>query len=157
MNRYGKILNGKTEVKVTPMRGMDKVYEQVSADVCPDGFKPVERVLPYPRPEPGKEVAFIIRDEGDMLVKTGFLVDAGTRFYGRTFSKLKVVAALIEAKLWPTVKEWIVNSGLYDLYLAAQNFSEEDPYFIRGKSEMMSALGMDEKAVEAILSQCVAD
>lgn len=157
MNRYGKILNGKTEVKVTPMRGMDKVYEQVSAEACPEGFKPVERVLPYPKPGYGEEIAFVIKDEGDRLTKTGFIVKAGTAFSGRTFSKLKVVAALIEAKLWPTVKEWIINSGLYDLYLAAQNFSEDDPYFIRGKSEMMSALRMDENAVEAILSQCVAD
>lgn len=75
----------------------------------------------------------------------------------RTFSKLKVVAALIEAKLWPTVKAWIEGSGLYDLYLAAQDFSEADPYFTRGKAELMAALGLDEATVESILSQCVAE
>lgn len=73
----------------------------------------------------------------------------------RRFSKLKVVAALMEAGVWREVKDYIEGAGLYDLYLAAQDFREDNPYFVRGKAQLMTSLGWTEEQAEAILAQCV--
>jgi len=73
----------------------------------------------------------------------------------RVFSKLKCVAALIEAGVWNEVKDYIEGAGLYDLYLAAQDFREDNPYFTSGKAQLMTSLGWTEEQAEALLSQCV--
>ena len=73
----------------------------------------------------------------------------------RTFSKLKVVVALRAYGVWPRVKEWIIANDLYDLYLAAQDFSEADPYFTQGKAALQALLGLTDEQVEAILAECV--
>ena len=70
----------------------------------------------------------------------------------RTFSKLKVVAALTNAGAWQQVKAWIEGAGLYDLYLAAQDFAEDNGYFVQGKTALQSALGWTDEQVEKILS-----
>lgn len=73
----------------------------------------------------------------------------------RTFSKLKVVAALTSAGVWPQVKAWIEANGLYDLYLAAQDFAEDNEYFVSGRAALAASLGWTDEQVEALLSQCV--
>ena len=73
----------------------------------------------------------------------------------RVFSKLKCVAALMEAGVWQEVKDYIEGAGLYDFYLAAQDFREDNPYFVRGKAQLMTSLGWTEEQVEALLAQCV--
>ena len=45
--------------------------------------------------------------------------------------------------------------GLYDLYLAAQDFREDNEYFVRGKTALIEALSLTEEQVEAILQKCV--
>lgn len=74
----------------------------------------------------------------------------------RTFSKLKCVAALMEAGVWSQVKNYIEGAGLYDLYLAAQDFREDNPYFVSGKAQLMASLGWTDEQTEAILSEAVA-
>lgn len=73
----------------------------------------------------------------------------------RVFSKLKCVAALMEAGVWHEVKNYIEGAGLYDLYLAAQDFREDNPYFVSGKAQLMASLGWTEEQAEAILAKCV--
>ena len=73
----------------------------------------------------------------------------------RTFSKLKCVAALMEAGVWHEVKNYIEGAGLYDLYLAAQDFREDNPYFVSGKAQLMASLGWTEEQAEALLAKCV--
>lgn len=73
----------------------------------------------------------------------------------RVFSKLKCVAALTEAGVWQEVKNYIEGAGLYDLYLAAQDFREDNPYFVSGKAQLMTSLGWTEEQAEALLSRCV--
>ena len=70
----------------------------------------------------------------------------------RTFSKLKIVAALMQANVWEQVKQYIIDAGLYDLYLAAQDFREDNEYFLQGKTVLMSQLGWDNAQVENILA-----
>lgn len=70
----------------------------------------------------------------------------------RTFSKLRIVAALMEAKVWDTVKQYIIDHDLYDLYLAAQEFAEDNQYFTQGEAQLQSALGWTDEQVEAVLA-----
>lgn len=71
----------------------------------------------------------------------------------RTFSKLRIVASLTDAGVWPQVKQYIEQAGLYDLYLAAQDFAEDNEYFAQGKTALQSALGWTDAQVEAVLAQ----
>ena len=75
----------------------------------------------------------------------------------RVFSKLKIVAALMEAGVWAQVKAYITEAGLYDLYLAAQDFKEDNPYFLRGKAALQTALGWTDEQVEAVLAASIAE
>lgn len=75
----------------------------------------------------------------------------------RIFSKLKVVIALKEANLWVLTKTWIEENGLYDHYLAAQNFAEDNEFFLRGKNELQQLAQLTDEQIETILVGCVAD
>ena len=80
-----------------------------------------------------------------------------TKWQPRTFSKMKCVVALKKAGVWVHVKEWIVANDLYDEYIAAQDFKEDNPFFLVGKAALQAALGWTDEQVEALLSQCVAE
>ena len=71
----------------------------------------------------------------------------------RVFSKLRIVAALMQANVWAQVKAYIEQAGLYDLYLAAQEFAEDNEYFMQGKAALQSALGWTDEQVEAVLQE----
>lgn len=74
----------------------------------------------------------------------------------RTFSKLRAIAALKAAGVWAQVKAWIETEGLMDEYLAAQDFKEDNEYFVRGLGALKAQLGWSDEQAEAVLSQCVA-
>jgi hypothetical protein len=101
-------------------------------------------------------------DADHYAVATGWVRDGDTwkRVYEvrkyppappRVFSKLKVVAALMQANVWTQVKAYIEQAGLYDLYLAAQEFAEDDEYFTQGKAALQSELGWTDEQVERVL------
>lgn len=73
----------------------------------------------------------------------------------RTFSKLRIVAALTTAGVWDSVKQLLIERGLYDLFLAAQNFAEDNEYFEQGKAALQTALGWTNEQVEAVLAASV--
>ena len=73
----------------------------------------------------------------------------------RTFSQLKIVSALMEANVWRQVKAYIEREGLYDLYLAAQEFAENNKYFKQGKTALQTALGWTDAQVEDVLKASV--
>jgi hypothetical protein len=74
----------------------------------------------------------------------------------RTFSKLKITAALMKIEKWLPVRDYLVQAGLYDLYLAAQDFKEDDEFFVKGLTELKAKFGMSDEEVEAILKEGVA-
>ena len=74
----------------------------------------------------------------------------------RVFSKLKITTALMKIEKWLPVRDYLVQSGMYDLYLAAQDFKEDDEFFIKGLSELKTKFGMSEEEIEAILKQAEA-
>lgn len=73
----------------------------------------------------------------------------------RTFSKLKITAALMKIEKWLPVRDYLVQSGMYDLYLAAQDFKEDDEFFVKGLTELKAKFGMSDEEVEAILKEGV--
>lgn len=73
----------------------------------------------------------------------------------RTFSKLRIVAALTQAGIWDSVKQLLIERGLYDLFLAAQNFAEDNEFFAQGKAALQSALGWTDAQVEQVLAASV--
>ena len=74
----------------------------------------------------------------------------------RTFSKYKMVAALMAANLWDGVKAWIEGQdGAYDLYLAAEDISEDEPLLAQGIAALKAELGITDEQVEAILAASV--
>lgn len=68
-----------------------------------------------------------------------------------TYSKMRVVIALKELGVWPQVKQWIIDQDLYDEYLAAQDFAEDDPAFIQGRAALQAVLGLTDAQVQEIL------
>lgn len=74
----------------------------------------------------------------------------------RTFSKYKLVGALMQAQVWPQVKAWIESvPGAYDLYLAAEDISEDEPLLKDGIAEVKKLLGWTDEQVEAVLAASV--
>lgn len=74
----------------------------------------------------------------------------------RTFSKYKMVSALIAADVWPQVKAWIEGvPGAYDLYLAAEDISEDEPLLAQGIAAVKEMLGWTDAQVEAVLAASV--
>lgn len=73
----------------------------------------------------------------------------------RTFSKLRIVAALTTAGVWDAVKQLLIERGLYDLFLAAQDFAEDNQYFKSGLGILQAQLGWTDEQVEAVLAASV--
>ena len=73
----------------------------------------------------------------------------------RVFSKLKLVAALKEADKWVLVKTWIEERGLWDYYLAAQNFREDNEMFSDALAAIKAYARMSDEDAEAILKNCI--
>jgi len=106
--------------------------------------------------------------EGKVAVATGYEVRDGAwhRTYRyedapppppRTFSKYRLVAALMQAEVWPQVKEWIESvPGAYDLYLAAEDISEDEPLLAQGIAAVKELLGWTDEQVAAVLDAAVA-
>lgn len=72
----------------------------------------------------------------------------------RTFSKFKVVRLLTEMGIWLKVRDYIVAKGLYDFFLAAQDFKEDDQFFVEGLTLLMGELGLADEQIENILKKC---
>ena len=74
----------------------------------------------------------------------------------RTFSKYKLVGALMQAQVWPQVKARIESvPGAYDLYLAAEDISEDEQLLKDGIAEVKKLLGWTDEQVEAVLAASV--
>lgn len=112
---------------------------------------------PTPTPPEGKVAVFdgYALDETDGKWHAQYHVEDAPPPMPRKFSKLKCVVALTRAGVWDAVKAYIEQAGLYDLYLAAQDFAEDNDYFTQGKAQLQTALGWDDEQVEAILAECV--
>lgn len=155
-DRYGKIVDGELVYAPRALRvGNAVVCNPAPGQYVAQGWLPVVEEPPQ-------------TDAAHYAVPTGWREADGRieRVYEvrevpppppRVFSKLKVVAALMDAGVWVQVKAWIESKGLYDLYLAAQEFAEDNEWFISGRAALAATLGWTDEQVEALLARCVED
>ena len=109
---------------------------------------------PIPTPPEGKIVeygGYELGESDNLWHKQWVVVDAPP-LPPRTFSKLRIVAALTTAGVWDSVKQLLIERGFYDLFLAAQDFREDNEYFANGKAALQSALGWTDAQVEQVLA-----
>ena len=158
MNRnYGKLVAGEVEyapAKITKDDGT--VISNPSAETyLAAGWKRIVDELPAA--EPGHTVEVSGWDEtADSIVRIYKQVpDETPETKARVFSKLKLVAALKEADKWVLVKTWIEERGLWDYYLAAQNFREDNEMFSEAIAAVKRYAGMSDDDAEAILKNCI--
>ena len=158
-SKYGK-LEGNTVVYAPDTLGAEggvKINPS-EASYLAAGWKRI--VDEPPRPEDGCRVEPSGWTEGETTLTRTYKQVRGPAkppAGPRVFSKLKVVVALKEANLWILTKAWIEEHGLYDHYLAAQDFSEDNEWFLQGRDEIKRLAGKTDAEVEAILSQCVVE
>ena len=110
-----------------------------------------------PSPPEGKAVASTRYEVEDNRVVAVYEYDDAPPPPPRTFSKLKLVAALIEAGVWAQVKAYVEEVGIYDLFLAAQDFREDNEFFASNLALLKQQLGWTDEQVEAILAASEAD
>lgn len=75
----------------------------------------------------------------------------------RTFSKLRLINALMSRNLWSAVRDWLDASGYYDLFVAAQDFREDHPQFAAALTAARTRFSLSESEITAILSESAAD
>ena len=157
MNRnYGK-LNG-AEVEYAPdniTKDGEVISNPSAATYLAAGWK---RIIDNPpAAEDGCTVLPSGWDEGeDAITRTYKQVpDEKPPEKARVFSKLKLVSALKVADKWVLVKTWIEERGLWDYYLAAQNFREDNEMFAEALAAIKSYARMSDDDAEAILKNCI--
>ena len=98
----------------------------------------------------------------------------------RTFSKLRLINALMSRNLWPAVRDWLDATGYYDLFVAqplavhsgfalraqatrplrggriAQDFREDHPQFAAALAAARTRFSLPDSEIAAILDECVA-
>ena len=96
-------------------------------------------------------------DEGETEITRIYkqVPDEPTPEKARVFSKLKLVTALKAADKWVLVKTWIEERGLWDYYLAAQNFREDNAMFAEALAAIKTYARISDEDAEAILKECV--
>ena len=158
MNRnYGRLVGGEVEyapAKITKDDGT--VIMSPSAETyLAAGWKRI--VDEPPTAEDGCTVEVSGWDEtADSIVRVYKQVpDEPTPSKARVFSKLKLVAALKAADKWVLVKTWIEERGLWDYYLAAQNFREDNEMFSEAVAAIKEYARMSDEDAEAILKNCI--
>ena len=154
--KYGRLANGRIEYAPNALETDDGVKINPSrASYLAAGWKEVVDVKPTAEPGCRVEVSGW-REDAETLTCVYKVVPGETPPAGpRVFSKLKLVAALKAADKWVLVKTWIEERGLWDYYLAAQNFREDNEMFAEALSAVKRYAGMSDDEAEAILKGCV--
>lgn len=75
----------------------------------------------------------------------------------RTFSKLRLVTALTERGLWAAIRDWLDETGYYDLFAAAQDIREDHPQFAAALTAARTRFSLTPDQIAAILSESAAD
>ena len=71
----------------------------------------------------------------------------------RTYSKLRLVTALASRGLWSAFRDWLIETDLYDIFLAAQSFRSDHPQFTAALSAAQSNFNLTPPETAAILEE----
>ena len=146
--KYGRIIDGRFEPAPNCIKND---FNLTAEKYLAAGYMPVEEEPP--NTQDGMEPVSLEYVEGNGKIFSRWVYRALVKA-PRIFSKLKTVEALIGLGVWPEVREWIEAQGLYDLYLAAVEFSEDDARFVAGVHALKNKIGLSDEQVENILARC---
>ena len=71
----------------------------------------------------------------------------------RTFSKLRLVTALTERGLWAAIRDWLEETGYYDLFAAAQDIREDHPQFAAALAAIRTRFSLTPDQIAAVLAE----
>ena len=159
MNRkFGKLVDGKLVYAPSMVAHDGRSYinpkepDYLKADDGP--WYPVEPLPPPVEPAPEGyhylNNAWVFNEELKQFESNYILVENPPP-EPRVFSTSKVVRLLTEARLWTPVRDYIVESGYYELFLTTPSFREDDPYFLQGVSVLKTQLQLTDEQIEEIL------
>lgn len=151
--RYAKIIDGRPDFAgaVITLPDGRRVANPTEAHLHAAGYKPY--IDEPPQTDAEHYAAPIGWEDRDGAIRRTYEVRELPPPPPRTFSKYRLVSALMQADLWTGVKAWIENTeGAYDLYLAAEDISEDEPLLAQGIAALKSELGITDEQVEAILA-----
>lgn len=110
-----------------------------------------------PTPPEGKVAIFVGYELRDSAWHRVYRYEDAPPPPPRTFSKYRLVCALQTANVWPKIKEWLLSQdGAYDLYLAAEDISEDEQLLKDGIAEAKKLFGWTDEQVAAVLDAAVA-
>lgn len=150
--KYGKLKNGNVEYagKVIRLDDGSVVVAPKEADLLAAHYLPV--VDEKPETDDAHYAAPTGWVEQDGAIRRTYEIRENPPLPPRTFSKYRLVAALMDAGVWPQVKAWIEGEpGAYDLYLAAEDISEDEPLLAKGIAAVKELLSWTDEQVERIL------
>ena len=131
-------------------------------ETAPDGWYLFERTGTKREAGDGEVRAFHFT-VADGVVKREYLVISeeeakkGKWHKPRTFSKLKLYAAVKSLGLWADVKAWLEASDLWDAFVLAQDVAEDNEQFAAGIKTFKEKFALSDERVEEILASCVAE
>lgn len=162
MKVIAKLLTGLTDFYCLKSNRERFIIAYTKEGDIPDGYFEYVAANEKPTLKDGEVMAYHIVLKDGRIERTRFAIteeESKRRKYQvpRVFSKLKAVSVLMKAGYWERCKKYIEEAGLYDLYLAANEFGEDNEYFLQGRAKIQAELGLTDEQVESILSACVAD
>ena len=153
---YGKLVNGAIIYAPSSLNTpTGLIMNPKRLSYLQAGWKFLDLQPPADPPPEGKEYVITGYTETDHDIQANFkLVPLVTP--PRTFSKLRLINALMTRNLWPAVRDWLDTSGYYDIFLAAQDFREDHPQFATALATAQSRFGLSDANVAAILAEALA-
>lgn len=152
---YAKVVDGKLELAPEVYKTEKGVITRPSMRThLEHGYKPLDARSPSIPPPEGKY--WVAQGYIDLahVIRPKWVLMPIPPPPPRVFSKMKAVIALTEMGLWDKVKAWIDETGITDIYQAAQNFKEDDPFFQKGLAVLKQEFELSDEAIENLLSQC---
>lgn len=152
--KYGKIecINSNFNLKFAPLLPEGSTDE----DYLELGWKKI--VLTNP-PEYDLQTQYAFQngyDETDtQLVSKWKIIDKPTP--PMLISKYKLIKKLMENSLWAQCKQMIEESGLWDLFNAAQELNSNDQFFKQGVELAKDQFSMSDEQIKAFLQDCFVD
>ena len=152
---YGKLVNGAIVYAPSSLNtpgGM--ILNPKRLSYLQAGWKFLDLQPPADPPPEGKEYTITGYTETDTDIRANFKLVTIDR-PPRTFSKLRLINALMTRNLWLGVRDWLDTSGYYDIFVAAQDFREDHPQFAAGLNAAKSRFSITDDEIAAILAESV--
>lgn len=159
-NKYGKIVEG--EITFAPSYFITEnglITNPTDETYKAGGWKKIIHDEPEDLME-GDTLRFVRFEESDEEIHLVYEIEKTLppqMAAPRKFSKLKLLLELKRLDMWILTRTWLQELGLYDFYLAANEFSEDNEWFQEGKKELQRLSGKTNEEIEAILAASVID